>query len=240
MPQDSLPASPEDRSSSPLESPPRAESASERTRVRRAPARGRYDRETIDSILDEALVCHVAYVDDGQPFVIPTLGWRQGDWVYLHGSQKSRMLDFAARGEPLCVTFTLIDGLVLARSAFHHSVNYRSVVLLGRAEEVVDAEAKGQALVDIIEHIAPGRSRSCRLPSDEEVQATRVVRLAVEEASAKVRTGPPKDDREDYALAYWAGVLPLGLRAGDPIPDPELASTIPLPVHVASHPFRQS
>ncbi|MFM7736614.1 MAG: pyridoxamine 5'-phosphate oxidase family protein [Alphaproteobacteria bacterium] len=198
----------------------------DRVRVRRLPARGAYDRTTIDAILDEALVCHLGLVEDGQPFVVPTIHARSGDLVYLHGSSASRAMRRAGEGVDVCVTATLLDGLVLARSAFHHSMNYRAVVLLGRPRAVVDPEEKLAALRAISEHVLPGRWDEVRAPNDVELKATSVVALAIDEASAKVRTGGPLDDAEDLALDCWAGVLPLRLVAGAPLPAGDLAPGI--------------
>jgi nitroimidazol reductase NimA-like FMN-containing flavoprotein (pyridoxamine 5'-phosphate oxidase superfamily) len=196
---------------------------SERTRVRRLPERGAYEREQIDGILDAGLVCHLGFVHDGHPFVIPTLYARVGDEVYVHGSSASRMLRSLKDGVDACLTVTLVDGLVLARSIFHHSVNYRSVVVLGRALEVTDPDEKLCALESFTERILPGRWAEVRWPSRQELKATSILRLALEEASAKVREGPPKDEDEDYLLPVWAGVIPLALRAGEPEADPRLA-----------------
>jgi nitroimidazol reductase NimA-like FMN-containing flavoprotein (pyridoxamine 5'-phosphate oxidase superfamily) len=197
-----------------------------RTTVRRLPERARYDRETIDAILDEGLVCHVGFVVDGQPYVIPTIHARMGDHLVIHGSAAARMLRTLAGGVPLCVTVTLVDGLVLARSGFHHSLNYRSVVVLGRATEVADPADKRRALDAIVEHVVPGRLPGVRPPKESEMRQTRVLSLPLSEASAKVRTGPPKDDEEDYGLPVWAGELPLRLQALAPVPDPRLAPGI--------------
>ena len=197
-------------------------SPSRRATVRRLPERGRYDRETIAAILDEGLVCQVGFVDDGQPFVIPSVYARLDDRVVVHGSAASRMMRVLAAGEPACLSVTLVDGLVLARSAFHHSINYRSVVVLGRAEEITDPAGKRRALDAIVEHVAPGRGAEVRPPSELELRATRVVTLPLDEASAKLRVGPPKDDPEDLALPCWAGELPLRLVALQPIADPQL------------------
>ena len=197
-----------------------------RTTVRRLPERARYDRESIDAILDEGLVCHVGFVVDGQPYVIPTIHARMGDHLVIHGSAAARMLRTLAGGVPLCVTVTLVDGLVLARSGFHHSLNYRSVVVLGRATEVADPAEKRRALDAIVEHVVPGRLPRVRPPKESEMRQTRVLSLPLSEASAKVRTGPPKDDEEDYALEVWAGELPLKLQTLAPVPDPRLAPGI--------------
>ena len=197
----------------------------ERTQVKRLPKRGVYDQAQVHAILDEGFICHVGFVADGQPYVIPTGYARSGDQIYLHGSPASRMLRAQAAGVPVCLT--LVDGLVLARSAFHHSINYRSVVALGQARLVTDPEEKMTALGRITNHLAPGRWEEARLPSEKEVKSTTVVALALDEVSAKVRTGPPIDDEEDYALPVWAGVVPLWIEAGEPAPDARLLEGIP-------------
>jgi uncharacterized protein len=202
--------------------------ASERTRLRRRPERGRYDRETIDAILDAALVCHLGFDVDGQPFVIPTTFARVGDHLYVHGSAAGRTMRALATGAPVCVTVTLLDGLVLARSAFHHSMNYRSVVVLGRAVEVTDTQERLAAFEAIVEHALPGRWAEVRWPTAQELRATTVLRLPLDEASAKVRRGGPIDDEEDLALDCWAGVIPLRLTAEEPLAEPDLRPGIPL------------
>lgn len=207
----------------------------DRTRVKRLPDRGHYDPETVHKILDEAFVCHVGFVVDGQPFVIPTNFGRVGDTVYLHGSSASRMLRTLADGIQVCVTVTLIDGLVLARSAFHHSVNYRSVVILGRATPVEDPQEKNRALAAFTDHIMRGRWDAVRQPTEQELKATSVLAIRLEEVSAKVRVGPPKDDEEDYSLPIWAGVLPLPIVPGKPIPDPKLKPGIETPENVQKY-----
>jgi uncharacterized protein len=206
-----------------------------RTTLRRLPERGHFDRATVNAILDEALVCHVGFVRDGQPFVIPTIHAREGDHVLVHGSAASRMLKTLQGGVPVCLTATLLDGLVLARSAFNHSMNYRSVVVLGEARAVTEPREKWDALHAIVEHVAPGRWREVREPSAKELAATLVLRLPIEEASAKVRTGPPHDDEEDYALECWAGVLPLRLTPGAPQPDPRMPAGRALPPSVTGY-----
>ena len=200
-----------------------------RTRVKRLPDRGRYDRGTIDAILDEALICHVGFAVDGQPYVIPTGFARVDDVLYIHGSAASRMLRELTKGIDVCVTVTLLDGLVLARSAFHHSMNYRSVVLLGKAELVTDEAEKNAALEALTEHFIPGRWNDVRLPTDLELKATSVLKLPIDEASAKIRTGPPKDDEADYELNVWAGVIPLSISAGTPVSDEKLQPGIETP-----------
>ncbi len=205
--------------------------ASERVRVKRLHERGAYDRAAIDAILDVQPVAHVGYVFNGQPFVTPTLQWREGDHVYWHGSAASRMLE-TSDGADVCVTVTLIDGVVLARSAFHHSVNYRSVMLLGRAHMVTDTAEKEARLKAFTDSLFPGRWDMLRAATAQELKATSVVGMAINEASAKVRKGPPKDDEEDYALDIWAGVLPLTMTTGTPIDDPRLKPGLKPPAHV--------
>lgn len=200
--------------------------ATDRTRLRRLPKRGSYDRATIHAILDEALVCHVGFVVDGAPVVIPTIHWREGDTLYVHGSAASRMLRSLREGVDACVTVTLVDGLVLARSAFHHSMNYRSVVVFGRAR-VVEGDEKLRALESLVEHVVRGRAREVRAPNEPELRQTMVLALPLEEASAKIRTGGPVDDEEDYALPVWAGVLPLVLTPGAPVADQGVEAEVP-------------
>lgn len=202
------------------------------TTLRRLPQRGHFDFETVAAILDEALFAHVGFVADGQPFVIPTLYARVGRTLYVHGSAASRMLRTLSAGVPVCVTVSLIDGLVLARSAFHHSANYRSVVVLGTARTVDDPEERLVALRAISDHVLPGRWDDVREPSEKELRATSVLALPIEEASAKVRSGPPGDDEDDYARDCWAGVLPLRLTADTPIPDPRLREGIAVPAAI--------
>jgi nitroimidazol reductase NimA-like FMN-containing flavoprotein (pyridoxamine 5'-phosphate oxidase superfamily) len=207
----------------------------ERTTLKRLPKRGNYERETVNKILDEGFVCHVGFVVDGRPFVIPTGYGRSGDMLYIHGSAASRMLRTLREGIDVCVTVTLIDGLVLARSAFHHSMNYRSVVVFGRARVVEDEDEKMEALRVFTDHIMRHRWEETREPNQNELRATLVLALPLEEASAKIRTGPPIDDEEDYALPVWAGVLPLHLTTGETIPDPRLNSDIELPQSVLNY-----
>ena len=202
------------------------------------PKRGTHDRAVIDAIFDEAPVCHLGFVDGGQPFVIPTLHARAGDELLLHGSSASRAMRTLAGGAPVCVTATLVDGLVLARSAFHHSVNYRSVVLLGRARLVEAPEDKEAALEAFTEKLVPGRWPEIRWPSRQELKGTAVLALPIEEGSAKVRTGGPVDEPEDYARDTWAGTVPLRTVADDPVPDPELPEGIPVPAHVRAYSAR--
>lgn len=206
-----------------------------RTRLHRLPKRGAFQRETINAILDEAFICHVGFVSDGQPYVIPTGFARVGDDLYIHGSAASRMMRSLAARLDVCVTVTLIDGLVLARSAFHHSVNYRSVVVLGKAEIVTAADEKNKALEALTEHIVPGRWADVRWPTDLELKATTVLRLPIAEASAKIRTGDPIDDEEDYEMNVWAGVLPLTLTPGKPMADARLESNLHAPDYVEGY-----
>jgi uncharacterized protein len=203
-----------------------------RTKLRRVPKRGFHDRETIDSILDEALISHVGFVHDGKPAVIPTLHARVGDEVLLHGSAASRMLRTLSQGVDVCLTATLIDGLVLARSAFHHSMNYRSVVLYGQARPLAGDDRLEQALEAFTEKLVPGRWNDVRWPTPKELKGTTVLALPITEGSAKIRTGPPIDDDEDYALDAWAGVVPLRLTAYPAEPDPQLRPGIPQPSYV--------
>jgi uncharacterized protein len=204
----------------------------ERTRLRRLPERAAYDRETVHAILDEGFICHVGFVVDGQPHVIPTGYVRVGETLYLHGSTGSRL--GLRPGMPICVTVTLLDGIVLARSAFHHSFQYRSAVVLGSTRLVTDQEEKDAVLGALVDHIVPGRSADVRPGDAKELKATAVLALPLEEVSAKVRTGDPKDEEEDYELPYWAGILPLSLVPGRPIPDPRLSPGVPVPPHVTA------
>ena len=199
----------------------------ERTTVKRLPKRGSYDREQINAILDEALICHVGFVVNGQPFVIPTIHTRIDDALYVHGSAASRMLRTLRDGVDACATVTLLDGLVLARSAFHHSMNYRSVVLLGKATAVVEKAEKTCVLNALVEHVCRGRSADVRPPNEKELAQTMVLRLPIEEASAKIRTGSPIDDDEDYGLPVWAGVLPLPLTPAKPVADDRSFAALP-------------
>jgi uncharacterized protein len=223
------------------DAPPRdssnaAQPASERVRLRRRRERGSYDRSVIDAILDEALIAHLGIADhDGHPLVIPTLHARCGDLIYLHGSAAGRTTHALAQGAPACLTVSLIDGLVLARSAMHHSANYRSVMLMGEARSIEERAEKLAACQAIVEHIVPGRWRDVRAPTDNELKATSVLAIGIEEASAKVRTGPPLDDEEDHALGAWAGVIPLTTEAGAPEPDPRLRRDIEPPSYVAAY-----
>ncbi len=206
-----------------------------KTQVRRAPRRGHYDFETIASILDEGLVCHVGFVVKGQPFVIPTAYGRIDSKVYIHGAGASRMLKSLSTGIETCLTVTLLDGLVLARSVYHHSMNYRSVVLFGTAEQVVDSDEKLAALKAFTEHVMVGRWDDVREPNAAELAATSVLSLPISEASAKIRTGPPVDDAADYNLPIWAGVLPLMAAPGVPETDPKMSQEIAIPENVRAY-----
>ena len=204
----------------------------QRTRVIREPERGVYDRETAYRILDEGFICHVGFATDGQPFVIPTSYGRDGSNLYIHGSAASRMLRQMKQSVPVCVTVTLLDGLVLARSVFNHSMNYRSVVILGKATLVDDPAEKLAALRILSEHIIPGRWDDARQPNERELKATSVLRVPIEEFSAKVRTGPPVDDEEDYSFPTWAGVVPLTMTVGGAVGDSRLEAGRAVPEYV--------
>ena len=208
---------------------------SARTRVVREAERGVYDRETAYRILDEAFLCHVGFAVDGQPFVIPTSYGRKDADLYIHGSAASRMLRQLKEAIPVCITVTLLDGLVLARSVFNHSMNYRSVVVLGKATLVDDPAEKLDALRALSEHIIPGRWDDSRQPNERELKATSVLRVPIEEFSAKVRTGPPIDDAEDYSFPTWAGVLPLEIKTGMPINDLHLDPPREAPQYIRSY-----
>ncbi len=202
---------------------------SPRSRVRRAPQRGRYDRDTIYAILDSHLICHVGYSIDGQPYATPTIYWRDGDTLYWHGSSASRMLRALAHGAPVCVTVTHLDGFVLARSGFHHSLNYRSVMAFGTARTIQGAQAKTAALKALMERLCPGRWDEVRPMTTQELKATKVVAMPIDEASAKIRSGPPADDEADYALPLWAGTVPVHSVIGEPVDDPRLKAGIAPP-----------
>jgi uncharacterized protein len=202
----------------------------DRTSLRRLPERARYDQQTVHSILDEGFICHVAFVVDGHPYALPTGYVRIGETLYLHGSTGSRL--GLQPGMDVCVTVTLLDGIVLARSAFHHSFQYRSVMVLGRTQLVTDESEKDAALGALVEHFMPGRSADARSGNRRELVATAVLAVPLEEVSAKIRTGDPKDDEKDYALPVWAGVMPLALTPGDPVPDSRLDPAIPVPAYV--------
>lgn len=207
----------------------------ERNRVRRVPKRGQYDKETVYRILDEGLVCHVGLTEDRQPVVIPMNYGRRGDELILHGAPASRLVRHVLAGNPVCVTVTLLDGLVLARSVYHHSMNYRSVVAFGTGRLLESEHEKLEALKALTEHILPGRWQDARKPNRQELDATTVVSIAIESASAKVRTGPPADDEDDYRLPVWAGVLPIQQKALAPVNDPRLRDGVPVPSGVSSY-----
>ena len=207
----------------------------QRTTLKRLPKRGSFNREVVNAILDEGFVCHVGFVAEGKPVVIPTGYARVAESVIIHGSQASRMLRTLGQGIDVCVTVTLIDGLVLARSAFHHSMNYRSVVIFGRALVIEERADKIAALRALSEHMIAGRWDEVRGPSERELQQTTVLSVPLNEASAKIRTGQPVDDDEDYGLPIWAGVIPLRVAADPPVPDPRLASALKIPQHVLSY-----
>jgi nitroimidazol reductase NimA-like FMN-containing flavoprotein (pyridoxamine 5'-phosphate oxidase superfamily) len=209
---------------------------SERTTVRRLPDRGSYGRAEAEAVLDEALICHIGFVVDGQPYVIPTIHARDGGTIYVHGSPASRMLRTLRGGIEVCLTVTIVDGLVVARSAFHHSMNYRSVVVLGRAVEIADLRSKASALEAITNHVLAGRWDEVRPVTDKELRSTTVLALRLAEASVKTRTGPPLDDDDDYGLPIWAGVVPLTIVPGRPVPDPRLISGVGVPLSVANYP----
>ncbi len=206
-----------------------------RTRVLRLAKRGVYERDAAYKILDEGFICHVGFVSDGQPFVIPTSYGRSGNNLYIHGSAASRMLRHLEQSLPVCVTVTILDGLVLARAIFNHSMNYRSVVILGNAVPVEDANEKLEALRSLAEHIVPGRWQDARQPNEKELKQTSVLRVPIIEFSAKVREGAPVDDEEDYAFPAWAGVIPVELKVGEPINDPRLDSSRPAPEYVRNY-----
>lgn len=214
---------------------PETPASTARTRVVREPHRGVYDRETVYRILDEGFLCHVGFSIDGQPFVIPTSYGRKDANLYIHGSAASRMLRHMKDGLPVCITVTLLDGLVLARSVFNHSMNYRSVLILGKATLVDNLTEKLAALEILSEHILPGRWADARQPNERELKQTSVLRLPIEEFSAKVRTGAPIDDDEDYSFPTWAGVIPLEMRAAAPIPDERLNPALTVPSYVAHY-----
>jgi uncharacterized protein len=204
-------------------------------KVNRLPQRGYYDKETIFAIVDEALICHVGFVLDGQPFVIPTIHTRIGETLYFHGAVANRMLNTMKSGNDVCITVTLIDGIVFARSVFHHSMNYRSAVMFGKGRMIEDDTEKMKVFEALTNHIAKGRWEEARIPSQKEIDVTTVVAVDIETASAKVRTGPPKDDEEDYALPIWAGVMPVQMQFGKPVNDERLASDITTPKYIKEY-----
>ena len=214
---------------------PKAFALTDRTVLKRLPKRGVYDRDLVYQILDEGFICHIGFAVDGRPVVIPTGYARSEDRLYVHGSQASRMLRTLKTGIDVCITVTLIDGLVLARSAFHHSMNYRSVVIFGRAVVVDGKEQKLEALRAFSEQVVQGRWDEVRQPSESELNATTVLSIPLVEVSAKVRSGPPLDDEEDYALPVWAGVVPLKLKAQGPIADPRLSPEIQTPNYAINY-----
>jgi len=207
----------------------------DKNRIKRLPKRGHYDRETIYQILDEALICHVGFVENNQPYIIPINFARVGDAIVLHGAKASRLLKHIEAGNPVCIEVTLVDGLVLARSVFHHSVNYRSVVLFGTGQSIEGEQEKMAALEAITEHLIPGRWREARLPNRKEMNATSVVSIKIDQASAKVRSGPPGDDEADYALPVWAGVLPIQEMPLTPIRDELMTQDIAVPKYIAKY-----
>ena len=206
-----------------------------RNRVRRLPERADYDRDTIYSIIDEALICHVGFTVDGQPFVIPTIHARMDDTLILHGAKASRLLKHVQSGAAMCVAVTLLDGLVVARSAFHNSMNFRSVVLFGTGYVIEGEEERLAALAAITDHVVPGRWRDSRPPNRKELNATTVVALPIESATAKLRAGPPGDDDEDYSLPIWAGVIPIQQTFGAPEDDPRLTDGVPAPDYITGY-----
>jgi nitroimidazol reductase NimA-like FMN-containing flavoprotein (pyridoxamine 5'-phosphate oxidase superfamily) len=214
---------------------PDAPAPSARTTVRRLPERGRYDRAAVHAVLDEGLVAHVGLATDDGPVVIPMLYGRDGDRLLLHGSAASRLLRGGSKGAELCVTVTLVDGLVLARSAFHHSMNYRSVVVIGTATAVEDLAERRAALDRVVDHIVPGRRPDVRPPTEKEVRATLVLALPLDECSVKVRTGGPKEEPEDMDLPVWAGVIPVTTAYGTPVPDDDLAGDPSVPAYASGY-----
>ena len=205
---------------------------SHRSKIKRIPARGYYDKETINQILDEALYCHVSFIQSNQPYIIPTIHARMCDRIVLHGAKGSRLLKHIAEGNKVCVAITLMDGLVLARSVFHHSMNYRSVVIFGKGKLIENKVKKLEALKAITEHLIPGRWEDARQPNEKEMNATTVVSIDIDEASAKIRTGPPIDDEEDYNLAVWAGLIPISKKFDSPENDPRLNDDIAIPNYI--------
>lgn len=206
-----------------------------RTTVRRLPERGHYDRDEVYAVLDAGFICHVGFAVDGQPYVVPTSYWRKGDHVYFHGSAASRMLRTLSGEVPVCLTATHVDGLVLARSAFHHSINYRSVVILGDASLVSDNDEKSKAFKDFVDYVLPGRWPEIRWPDEQEMKATSILRLPIQEASVKIRKGDPKDDAPDLDMNVWAGVVPFYTVAGEPVPSKDLRVGIEPSEYVLEH-----
>jgi uncharacterized protein len=206
-----------------------------RTKVSRIPKRASYDRKTIYDILDAAFVCHIAFVINNQAFIIPTIFGRKDDLIFIHGSKNSRMLKSFSSGEDICIAVTLIDGIVLARSAFHHSVNYRSVIIFGKPEKIFNKDEKTKAMEIIMNHIVPVRWNEIRKPNGKELNSTSVFSIKINEASAKIRTGGASDEKEDYLLNVWAGILPLKIVSGKPIRDPGLQKNISLPEYIKNY-----
>ena len=204
----------------------------QRSKINRILARGHYDLKTIYEIIDEAKYCHISFIQDDYPFIIPTIHARIDDTLFFHGSKSSRMLNHIAHGNPVCIAMTIFDGLVLARSIFHHSMNYRSVVLFGNGEEIADQKSKLKAFEAMSNHLLPGRWEDARQPNENEINSTAVASVKIAEASAKIRTGPPVDDEEDYKLNVWAGVLPILKGFYEPVKDPKLISDIVLPGYI--------
>ncbi|GEO83404.1 MULTISPECIES: pyridoxamine 5'-phosphate oxidase family protein [Alphaproteobacteria] len=216
-----------------VETPEKSYPVTPRNRVKRLHERGAYDREAVHAVLDSALLCHVAYVIDGQPFCTPTMHWREGDWLYWHGSSASRMLRHLKAGTPVCLTVSHLDGLVLARSGFHHSANYRSVMCFGKARVVDDPEEKRKALKGVVERFYPGRTAQLRPDQPQEVKATMVIGMPIAEASVKLRAAQVGDDEEDFALPVWAGVIPVTTVIGKPETSPHVPSGVSIPEHLA-------
>ena len=208
---------------------------SDRNKVRRLPQRGHYDKDTVYAIVDEALICHAGFVVDGQPFVIPTIHVRIGDTIYLHGAVANRMLSHLKAGNDVCLTMTLIDGIVFARSVFHHSMNYRSAVLFGKGRVIEGYDEKWKVFEALTEHIAKGRWNDARKPTEQETNITTIIAIDIESASAKIRTGPAKDDEEDYSLPIWAGVMPVSMKFGEPVRDERLPETVSLPTYLKEY-----
>jgi len=208
-------------------------SAGRKSKVNRKPERGYYDVETINKIIDEALYCHVSFIQDDQPFIIPTIHARIDDQLILHGAKASRLLKKISTGNEIAIAVTILDGLVLARSVFHHSMNYRSVIIFGKGVEITDDKQKMKALKAVTDHILPGRWNDARKPNGKELKATSVISVKINEASAKIRTGPPKDEEQDYSLPVWAGVIPFTQKPSKPVDDPILTKGISIPDYIS-------
>jgi len=208
-------------------------SAGRKSKVNRKPERGFYDAETINKIIDEALYCHVSFILDDQPFIIPTIHARIDDQLILHGAKASRLLKQISTGNEIAIAVTILDGLVLARSVFHHSMNYRSVIIFGKGVEITDDKQKMIALQAVTDHILPGRWNDARKPNEKELKATSVISVKINEASAKIRTGPPKDEEEDYSLPVWAGVIPFTQKPSKEVDDPILKKGISIPDYIS-------